>query len=133
MGSVRWEVMRLVTVLFVLFLLSHGRVFALPPSPTFIPASGTLTGPAGSCDFKEGKLHFDCIPLYIGYLIKLLLGFAAGASLIGILLSGYRIAIGSVTAEGKEGGKKELLATLIGLAVIVLSYLLVDTVIEALT
>ncbi|MEK7137769.1 MAG: hypothetical protein AAB853_05815 [Patescibacteria group bacterium] len=122
-----------VSLLVVFLLLSYGRASAQAPSPSFIPASGVITSPAGTCNFVTGKLSFDCVPVYIGFLIKLLLGFAAGFALTGIILSGYRIAIGSVTAEGKEGGKKELLATLMGLAVILLSYLLVDTVIEALT
>jgi ABC-type spermidine/putrescine transport system permease subunit I len=77
-------------------------------------------------------IHFDCIPYYIGYLIQLVFVFAAGSFLIGIILGGYKYAIGSVTTEGKEAGKKQLTGAVMGFVVVVLSYLLVDTVLEAL-
>lgn len=108
-------------------LLVVQPVYALPDS--FIPGGGVY----GPCDFRWGQLHFDCIPVYIGYVIKFLLVFASGALLLGVILSGYKFAIGSVTAAGKEEGKKQLLGTIVGFCVAVLSFLLVDTIIEALT
>jgi len=112
-------------------LFLWGVVHAQPSS--LIPA----TGQAGPCDFAfptpmSSGIHFDCIPYYIGYLIQLVFVFAAGSFLIGIILGGYKYAIGSVTTEGKEAGKKQLTGAVMGFVVVVLSYLLVDTVLEAL-
>ncbi len=95
---------------------------------SLIPATGTV----GPCDFTTGDFDFDCIPFYIGYLITVLFAFAAGAFLVGIILGGYKYAIGSVTTEGKEAGKKQLTGAVLGFVVVVLSYLLVDTILEAL-
>lgn len=108
---------------------------AAPPPTSFIPGTGEL-GTAGSadyCDFMTGKLHFGCIVIYIGYLIKFLIIFAGGLLLVGIILAGYKYAIGAVTAAGKEEGKKQLTGAIIGFSVVILSYLLVDTIIRALT
>ena len=110
--------------------------FAQAPSPTLIPASGKLgqlSGAGASCDFMTGVLHFDCIPLYIGYLMKIAIGFAGGFFLTSLLLAGYKYAIGSVTTEGKEGGKKQIIGAVTGFSIAILSYLLVDTIINALT
>ena len=109
----------------VLFLSFPGLSFA----QSFIPANGVV----GSCNFITGDLHFDCVPTYIGFVIKILLGFAAGFFLTGLLIAGYRYTIGSVTTEGKEAGKKQIIACIGGFCVVILSYLIVDTVIAILT
>ena len=115
--------------LFVLFLTATTAVYA-----QLVPASGAL-GPVAlsSCNFATGDLHFHCIPLYVGYLVKVLLGFAGGFFIFGMILAGYKYMFGSITAQGTEAGKKEIIARVIGLAVIVLSYLLVDGIIQILT
>jgi hypothetical protein len=115
---------------FCLSLLFAFPVLAQPAVPvSLIPASG-MEGP---CDFLTGRIHFNCIPYYIGYLIRLLLGFAGGFFLFGIVLGGYKYMLGSVTASGSESGKKEIIGRIIGFVVIIFSYLLVDTIINALT
>lgn len=102
---------------------------------SLIPASGAIAscGPNTPCNFSTGELHFCCIPIYIGYLIQFLLGMAGGFFLFGIMIAGYKYMFGSVTAAGLESGKKEIIARIVGLAIVVFSYLLVDTVIELLT
>lgn len=106
------------------------RAYAQSSLPdSFIPSTGIY----GPCDFITGKLHFNCIPVYIGFVIKFLILFASGGLLIGIMLAGYKYAIGSVTTAGKEEGKKQLIGVIVGFCIAVLSYLLVDTIIEALT
>ena len=104
-----------------------------PPSSSLIPRQAKSETPAiEGCNFATGDLHFDCIPRYIGYLIKFAVGMAAGFFLTGILIGGYKYAMGSVTAEGKEGGKKQLTGAILGFVVVILSYLLVDTIIATL-
>jgi hypothetical protein len=97
---------------------------------SLIPASGVL-GPG--CNFLIGDIHFHCVPLYIGYIIKLLLGLVGGFFLFGMMLAGYKYMFGAITAQGTESGKKEIIARIVGLVIIVFSYLLVDTIIYALT
>ena len=48
-------------------------------------------------------------------------------------MAGYKYMFGSITTAGLESGKKEIIARLVGFAIIVFSYLLVDTLIELLT
>lgn len=105
-----------------------GMAHAQAPG-TLIPASGVL----GVCNFVTGDIHFDCLPVYIGYLIKFLLGFAGGFFMFGIMMAGYKYMFGSITASGLESGKKEIFARIIGLVIIVFSYLLVDTILQLLT
>ena len=62
-----------------------------------------------------------------------LLGFAGGFFLFGIMIAGYKYMFGGITAAGLESGKKEIIGRIIGLVIIVFSYLLVDTVLRLLT
>ena len=103
--------------------------FAGSVPTSLIPASGKLA----TCNFTTGEIHFECIPLYLSHLIKFFIGLSAGFFLTSVILGGYKYAIGSVTTEGKEAGKKQIIAAIIGLSVVVLSYLLVDTILTALT
>ena len=108
--------------------------FSVLLSPAFasaqlIPAPGVLP----ACDFRGGVIHFGCVPIYIGYLIQLLLGFAGGFFLFGIMLGGYKYMFGSLSGQGTETGKKEIIARLIGFMVVLFSYILVDTIIQLLT
>ncbi len=103
--------------------------FAQAPM-SFIPSSGSI---GQGCNFVTGEIHFHCVPIYIGYLIKFFLGMAGGFFLFGLLLAGYKYMFGSITTAGLESGKKEIIARLVGFAIIVFSYLLVDTIIEVLT
>jgi hypothetical protein len=97
---------------------------------SLIPASGQLSA---SCNFVTGNLNFSCIPLYIAYLVQMLLAIAGGFFIFGMMMAGYKYMIGSVTQAGTEAGKKEIIGRIIGFAVIVFSYLIVDTIVRLLT
>lgn len=104
---------------------------ALAQAPiSLIPSDGQL---APLCNFITGEIHFHCVPIYIGYLIKFFLGMAGGFFLFGFFIAGYKYMFGSITTAGLESGKKEIIARLVGFAIIVFSYLIVDTIIELLT
>lgn len=120
--------MQKLAFLFAAFAIT-GAVHAQAPS-SLIPASGSL-GPG--CNFVTGDIHFDCVPLYIGYLIKFLLGMAGGFFMFGMMIAGYKYMFGSVSGSGTEAGKKEIIGRLVGFAIIIFSYLLVDTILELLT
>jgi|SRR3989338_2514102 len=98
--------------------------------PSLIPASIDTLGP--QCDFVKGEFEFKCIPLYIGYLVQVVFGASAGFALIEIIKAGYQIAMGGLTGN-KEAGKNRLTWALIGLAVCVLAFVIVDYVVTVLT
>ena len=116
-----------VTVQLLLRLITS-TACAQPSS--LIPASGIL---APGCNFSTGEIHFFCIPLYIAYLVQLLLATAGGFFLFGMMIAGYKYMFGSITQAGTEAGKKEIIARIIGFAVIVFSYLILDTLIRLFT
>ena len=98
------------------------------PGPQLIPESGIL---APGCDFITGEFHFHCIPIYVGYLVKLVFGFAAGMCIFNIIRGAYQIVLGSLSGE-KESGKNRITWAIIGLIFCILSFALVDIVISAL-
>ena len=104
--------------------------FAQTPTSGLIPATGNL---GAGCNFVTGNIGFACIPLYIGYVIRAILPLAGVLFLLSIIFSGYKYMLGSISSEGVEAGKKRLMASIIGFVVVILSYLIVDTIIEALT
>ncbi len=114
----------------ILSFLPFVEVASAQAPMSLIPPSGSL---AAGCNFVTGDIHFHCIPLYIGYLIQFMLGMAGGFFLFGIMIAGYKYMFGSITAAGMESGKKELIGRIVGFAIIVFSYLMVDIIIELLT
>ena len=110
-------------------LLWSSVSYAQAPPGSLIPPSGVL----GTCKFETGEIHFDCIPLYIGYLIQFFLTFAGVFLMFGLMIAGYKYMFGSVTGTGTESGRKEIIGRLVGFVIMVLSYLLVDTLLELLT
>lgn len=121
--------MRLSSVIILLAIFLAVPASAQPPS-SLIPESGIL----GTCNFITGSIHFDCLPVYVGYLAKFLLGFAGGFFMFGIMIAGYRYMFGGILPGGNtEGGKKEILGRIFGFVIIIFAYLLVDTIIWLLT
>src|SRR3989344_3587426 len=103
-------------------LLWSSVSYAQAPPGSLIPPSGVL----GTCKFETGEIHFDCIPLYIGYLIQFFLTFAGVFLMFGLMIAGYKYMFGSVTGTGTESGRKEIIGRLVGFS-IVLVYLVALT------
>ena len=101
---------------------------AAAQDPALIPASGTL-GP--NCNFITGEFDFDCVPLYVGYLIQVAFAMTGGFALMEIIKGGYQIGMGGITGD-KEAGKKRVTWALAGLALSILSFLIVDFAISTL-
>jgi hypothetical protein len=99
------------------------------PGPQLIPDTGTI----GDCSFIDGNFSFDCLPLYLSYLIRLVFGLAGGFALIEIIKGGYEYAMSGIQAIGvdKESAKKRITHALFGLAVCILAFLIVDTIVSA--
>lgn len=102
-------------------------VLAQPPSPELIPESGII----GTCNFITGEMHFDCIPMYLGYLIKVAFGFLGGMFLFQIIQAGYEWAFSGLQSDTQKP-KTRIKNALLGLIFAVLSFLIVDTVISVL-
>lgn len=118
-------------ILFCFILL--GALFAFEvsaQSPELIPASGTL--PGGSCNFVTGEFEFDCIPIYIGYVVQVIFAVSGGFALIEILKGGYQIGISGLPGQDKEAGKRRVTWALIGLALCILAFVVVDFILSSL-
>jgi hypothetical protein len=92
-----------------------------------IPASGMI----GRCSFITGDIHFDCIPLYVGYIIQGIFGLLGTICLLMIIWAGYEWMIAGLQGD-TSGAKKRLTNALLGLALSVFSFLIVDTIVSVL-
>lgn len=120
--------MRKSSVLFAVFLgLAHPIVTLAQLNPQLIPESGQI----GSCNFITGDFHFDCIPLYLGYLVQMVFGFLGTICLLMIIWSGYEWVFAGAGGDNQKA-KSRLTNALLGLAFAVLSYLIVDTIVSVL-
>ncbi|NOS67713.1 MAG: hypothetical protein HOO67_05115 [Candidatus Peribacteraceae bacterium] len=110
----------------IVILMLPGVVFA---QPSLIPASGTI----GDCSFITGDFGFECIPLYLAYLIRLAFGLAGGFALFQIIQAGYEYALSGLPMGivDKEAAKKRISHAIIGLVVVILAYLIIDTIVSA--
>ena len=115
----------------VIFLgLSSVVAYAQGVGPQLIPDTGVI----GDCSFVTGDFSFDCIPLYLGYLIRLAFGMAGGFAVFQILQGGYEYALSGLPTPivDKESAKKRITNAIIGLIVVVFAYLIIDTIVSAL-
>lgn len=124
----------------------------VPAGPQLIPDTGMIgncppnnnnSNPGGNnnpinpdcCNFRTGAISFDCIPLYLSYLIKFVFGLAGGFALIEIIKGGYEYALSGLQQFGglpdKEAGKKRITNAILGLIVVVFTFLIVDTIVSA--
>lgn len=96
-------------------------------SPQLIPESGQI----GRCSFITGDIHFDCIPLYLAYLIQLIFGMLGTLCLVMIIWAGYEWAFSGLQGDSQRA-KSRLKNAILGLAFSVLSFLIVDFVVGVL-
>lgn len=92
----------------------------------------------GGCDFTNGLkgasnagIASTCVAVFLGHLIKWVLGFVGAFCLINIMIGGYQIALGSAVGD-KEAGKGRVLWALVGLFVSLISYGLINLLISTL-
>ncbi|MDP7247427.1 MAG: hypothetical protein QF741_02265 [Candidatus Peribacteraceae bacterium] len=91
---------------------------------SLIPASGQV----GSCNFITGGIHAWCIPDYIAYLLGVIFMFIGAIFFLMIVVSGYQIALGSVTGD-KEAGRKKLMTSILGFIISAFSFFIIDWVV----
>lgn len=111
------------------------------PGPLFlnekgVPISTTHTinfrDSALSCGIKTGRIELWLAPFYLVRVIDFALLLAGLASVFFIILGSYHMIIGSYT-EDKEKGKKTIMYALLGLALSLLSYTIVNLLLLFLT
>jgi hypothetical protein len=99
--------------------------------------------PPGSCTsfFDDGGLFtggtgagFNCIADYVDMITYIVLGFGTSIALIMLMYSGIQYITSSVTPGGStDAAKKGISSALIGLAIAMLAYLIIDTIVSTLT
>lgn len=95
-------------------------------------AYAALIEPVGTCNFTTGLIGAHCIPIFISHLIRWVLGFVGAFCLINIMIGGYQIALGSAIGD-KEAGKGRVLWALIGLFVSLISYGLMNLLLNTIS
>ncbi len=129
--TAQWAVMlTLLLSACALALIVPGRLAAQGVGPQLIPDTGTI----GNCSFITGDFSFDCIPLYVAYLIRLAFGLAGGFAVFEIIKGGYEYALSGLPTPivDKESAKKRISNAILGLVVVVFAYLIIDLIVGAL-
>lgn len=81
---------------------------------------------------KTGDIHWADLITFALHLICFLIFIAGGIAVILLMIGGYRFIFGSMM-EDKDTGVKIIRNTLLGLVVVLLSWIIVDTLISFLT
>ena len=85
-----------------------------------------------TCAVKTGNIHMWMIPYFIKYLAEFLIGIAGILCVLFIVIGGYQLTLGTLIEE-KEKGKKTITYALIGLALVLLSWTIVNIVLFLVT
>lgn len=105
--------------------------------PTLLPGDNTdLGGYGDACiglanKIRTGDLSLRQIPCFIKYFSKTLIALAGSLAVIFIMIGGYRYVLGA--DEAKDEAKRTILYALIGLAVTLLSWIMIDIVLQLIT
>jgi hypothetical protein len=84
------------------------------------------------CAIKTGRISLQMIPYFISYISNFLLSIIGLICVLFIVLGGYFYIAAGLT-EGKEKGKKYISHALLGMAVAILSWIIVNVVMYAVT
>ncbi|MFC1750525.1 hypothetical protein ACFL2V_17155, partial [Pseudomonadota bacterium] len=84
------------------------------------------------CAIKSGRITLEIVPYFITYIANFLLALIGLVVVLFIVLGGYYYIYGGLT-EQKEKGKKTIANALLGMVVAILSWVIVNVVISAIT
>jgi len=84
------------------------------------------------CAIKTGRISLKLIPYFISYFANFLLSLVGLISMLFIVIGGYFYIYGGLT-ENKEKGKKTIYHALLGMAVAILSWVIINVIISAVT
>jgi len=127
-----------VSTLFVILLISGGAfASSIVEPPTLLPTTDTSTGGYGDACIglatmiQTGNIHLRNIPCFIKYITETIIGIAGSLAVIFVMIGGYRYVIGK--DEDKDAAKKTITYALIGLAISLLAWVIIDLVLQAAT
>ena len=124
-------------VLLMLFVLDTTVLAQFSP-PTLLPAENVdIGGRGGACIgladmIRSGDIHLRNIPCFIKFFTQTLVGIAGSISVVFIMFGGYRYVVSS-EEDAKSGGKKTIIYALIGLAVSLMAWIIIDLVLQVAT
>lgn len=84
------------------------------------------------CAVKTGRVSLQMVPYFVVYLINFILSLIGLVSVLFIVIGGYYYVFGGLT-EDKEKGKKTIYHALLGMAVALLAWTIVNVIIRAVT
>lgn len=121
-----------------LISVAHAQPADLQPPASCIPffqsATNFLIPIKGGGPPPPPGLGWDCIADYIAMLTYVVISFAASIALIMLMINGYRYMIGPAIPGGSsDAAKKGISMALVGLAVSLLTYILLDTLVFSVT
>jgi len=128
----------LIPTFFVMLFFRVSQVFAqIVQPPTFLPAEEiTITGRGDVCIglanmIRTGNIQLRNIPCFIAFFTQTLVGISGTLAVIFVMVGGYRYVIGR--DEEKDAAKKTITYALIGLAVSLLAWIIVNLVLQLIT
>lgn len=84
------------------------------------------------CAIKTGRISFAMIPYFITYIINFLLALSGLVSVLFIVVGGFQYVYGGLS-EHKDKAKKTIQHALMGMAVSILAWSIVNVIIGAIT
>lgn len=85
------------------------------------------------CAIKTGKVSLAMIPYFITYIINFLLSLSGLISVLFIVIGGYQYVYGGLGEGSKDKAKKTITHALMGLAIAILAWSIVNVIINAIT
>ena len=106
--------------------------------PTLLPGDddNLIGGYGNACTgladrIRTGDIHLAQIPCFIKYFSQVFIGLAGTLSVIFVMIGGYTYVLGA--DDKKEEAKKTITYALIGLAVTLLAWIIVDIILPFIT
>ncbi len=128
-----------ISAIFVILLISGSTLASssVVQPPTLLPSTDTSTGGTGDACIglatmiQTGNIHLRNVPCFIKYITETIIGIAGSLSVIFVMIGGYRYVIGK--DEDTAAAKKTITYALIGLAVSLLAWVIIDLVLQVAT
>ncbi|MFC1730938.1 pilin [candidate division KSB1 bacterium] len=124
-------------LLAVLFMMNEMTFAQDVKPPTLLPAEDVDIGGRGEACIglaqmiRTGDIHLRNIPCFVKWFTQILITLAGTLSVIFVMVGGYRYVIG--TEDKKEEAKHTITYALIGLAVTLLAWIIIDLVLQVAT
>lgn len=102
--------------------------------PAALAEAASIMPPA-ECDFRFGGFNlspggmWNCIPAYISVLTGVVIGFCASICLIRLIWAGFEYMFGTAVGGSPDEAKKHIINAILGLAVSLLTYIIIETVV----